>query len=115
MHRFLYVLAALDCASYCVQLLRLPIIITLVDWGPHDNHGVAHKLYNIATVLVEVADHAFHVAIDAKSKVLIPLEAIFCTTLGEVSKTANVCEHNDRFHCLQFWKLDFVRFVFALQ
>ena len=114
MHSFLYVLTALNGAPNCVQLMLLPIFITLVNWGPHNNHSVTDELNNIATVLVQIANHAFHVAIDTKREVLISLNAIFSTALRQIGKATNVCEHNDRFHCLQLGKLWLTLIIFAL-
>ena len=63
----LNILPALNGSPNRVVSRILPVRQLAVDWWPHDNHGITDKLDDIASVLVQISDHAFHVAIDAKS------------------------------------------------
>ena len=103
MHSLLDVLAALYRTSNSVHLERLPVLISGVDGWPHDDHGITDELDDVAAILIEASDHAFHVSIDTESQVLITLEAIFRTTFRQIGEATDVCKHDNGFHCLQLW------------
>jgi hypothetical protein len=50
---------------------RTNTAIIVSESRPHDNHSIAHEFNDVSTVLSESFNHAFHVTIYAKGKLLI--------------------------------------------
>ena len=69
--------------------------------GPHHNHGVTHKLDDVATTLVQVRNHALHISIDTESQLLITFLALLGACLRQISEATDVSEHADGLHGLQ--------------
>ena len=94
------VLPALYGSSYRVIPRILPIRQLSIDWRPHDNHGIAYEFDDISAILIQIGDHAFHVAIDAKGKLLVASGSLLSASLTKIGETADVCEDNDGLHGL---------------
>ena len=115
-HSFLDVLSALDGPAYRIVPSLLPVAQLFVDGWPHHDHRVAHKLDDVSAVLVQVGDHAFHVAIDAEGELFIASVTFLSAGLGQVGETADVGEDHHRLHGLQLGQLRFlVRLLFLYE
>ena len=75
-HVFLDVHGALDGLADDQHLLLVIafLVIALILLGlsrPHDDHGIADELDDVAAELAEVLHHALHVAVDYKRQLLV--------------------------------------------
>ena len=102
MEIFLNINSTLNRFPYKEQLL---LVIRGTRPWPHDNHGIADKLYYIASILAEAADHAVHVCIDNKCQLLIPSYAHAGANLRHNCEPGNICEQHHSFHLLKLWHL----------
>ena len=78
----LNVLRALDGPPDRVVPCQLPVGETAIYWWPHDDHGITNKLDNIASILVQVRNHALHVAINAEREFFVTSGAFLSTGFG---------------------------------
>ena len=78
-HVPLNVLGALDGPPDRVVACRLPSREATIYRWPHDDHGITDKLDNVASILVQVRNHALHVAINAERKFFVTSGAFLST------------------------------------
>lgn len=97
----LNVLTALYSTSNCVISRLLPVGQFSIDGWPHDNHSITNEFDDVASILVQVGDHAFHVAIDAKGKLLVPSGPLLLARLAQVCETGDVRKDDHGLHGLQ--------------
>ena len=96
-------LNSLPASKLCI----LPYVYfwNVLRLGPHNNHGVAHKLYDVAAIFAQVSAHAFHISIDAERKLFITSDSLGCARFANFGETADVGKHTHGLHLLQLWKL----------
>ena len=103
---FLDVLRALNCPSDCIVPNVLPVGFLLVNGWPHHDHSITNELDDIATILIQIADHSFHIAIDGESQLFVTSGTFLSAGFSQVCETADVSKDDDGLHGLKLGQGD---------